>query len=116
MEPRGADIGFIGLGVMGLSMAGHLARAEARLHVHTRTRDKAIPLLDAGAIWHDGPGSLAAACRAVFTMVGHPSDVEDIYFGPSGILACARPGTLLVDTTTSRPDLARRIWREAEKL
>ncbi len=115
MEPRGAEIGFIGLGVMGLSMAGHLRKAGARLHVYTRTKEKARAILDEGAEWHDTPGAVAAASAAVFTMVGYPRDVEEVYFGPAGILANAKPGTLVVDATTSRPDLARRIWEEARK-
>ncbi len=115
MEPRDTDIAFIGLGVMGLSMAGHLRKAGARLHVHTRTKDKVRAFLDEGAVWHDSPGAAAAASRAVITMVGYPQDVEEVYFGTGGILEKAQPGTLLVDTTTSRPDLARRIWEEARK-
>lgn len=115
MEPRGAEIGFIGLGVMGLSMAGHLRKAGARLHVYTRTKEKARAILDEGAEWHDTPAAVAAAAVAVFTMVGYPRDVEELYFGPAGILANAKPGTLVVDATTSRPDLARRIWEEARK-
>lgn len=115
MEPAGTDIGFIGLGVMGLSMAGHLRKAGARLHVYTRTKEKALAFLEEGAEWHDTPGSVAAASRAVFTMVGYPQDVEEVYFGKGGILETARPGTLVVDTTTSRPDLAQKIWEEARK-
>jgi len=115
MEPRGAEIGFIGLGVMGLNMAGHLLKAGARLHVYTRTKEKARAILDEGAEWHDTPAAVAAAAVAVFTMVGYPRDVEELYFGKAGILANAKPGTLVVDATTSRPDLARRIWEEARK-
>ena len=115
MEPRGADIGFIGLGVMGMSMAGHLRKAGARLHVYTRTKEKVLAFLEEGAEWHDSPGAVAAASRAVFTMVGYPQDVEEVYFGKGGILETARPGTLVVDTTTSRPDLARKVWEEARK-
>ncbi len=115
MEPREADIGFIGLGVMGFSMAGHLKRAGARLHLYTRTKERARSLLEEGAAWHDTPGSAAAASKAVITMVGYPRDVEEVYFGPGGILENARPGTLVIDMTTSRPDLARRIWDEARK-
>lgn len=115
MEPRGAEIGFIGLGVMGLNMAGHLLKAGARLHVYTRTKEKARAILDEGAEWHDTPAAVAAAAVAVFTMVGYPRDVEELYFGKAGILANAKPGTLVVDATTSRPDLARRIWEESRK-
>jgi len=116
MEPKDTDVGFIGLGVMGFSMAGHLMKAGARLHVYTRSKEKAQLLLNAGAVWHDNPRGVAAACGVVFTMVGYPKDVEEVYFGPNGILADAKPGSLIVDMTTSRPDLARRIWNEARKL
>lgn len=102
-------IGFIGLGVMGSAMAGHLKASGERLIVYTRTRAKAQMLLDAGAEWSDSLAQLAQQCDVIFTMVGYPSDVEEVYFGPDGLLAHARQGTILVDMTTSRPDLAIRI-------
>ncbi|HVZ66540.1 MAG TPA: NAD(P)-dependent oxidoreductase [Lacunisphaera sp.] len=108
-----ATIGFIGTGVMGRSMAGHLLRAGHTLHVHNRTRAKAQPLLEAGAHWHDHAGAAAAAAEFVFTIVGFPTDVEETYFGPDGVLARARPGAALVDMTTSSPLLARRIAEAA---
>jgi len=103
------SIAFIGLGVMGRSMAGHLLRAGHRLHVHNRTPAKAAELLAAGAMWHDSAGSAAAAADAVITMLGFPSDVEASYLGAGGIVERARPGALLIDMTTSSPVLARRI-------
>jgi len=109
MEPKGAKIGFIGLGVMGGPMAGHLLAAGADLHVFTRTVEKAKTLVEAGAVWHGTPAELARECDVVFTMVGYPKDVEEVYFGPAGLIANGRKGLLLVDATTSRPDLARRI-------
>ena len=111
-------IGFIGTGIMGRSMAGHLLAAGHELHVFNRTREKAESLLTAGAVWHDDPGSVAAASDMVITMLGLPTDVEQVYFGrgdagtPShaaGLLDHARPGTLLIDMTTSSPPLAARI-------
>jgi len=102
-------IAFIGTGVMGRSMAGHLLKAGHLLHVHNRTRTKAQPLLDAGAHWHDTAGAAATQADFVFTIVGFPQDVEEAYFGPAGILAHARQGAVLVDMTTSSPPLARRI-------
>jgi 3-hydroxyisobutyrate dehydrogenase len=102
-------IGFIGLGIMGRSMAGHILAAGHELHVYNRSRDKARELLERGARWCDSPGDVAAACDMVITMVGYPSDVEQIYLGPAGIVERAAPGTLLVDMTTSSPSLARRI-------
>jgi 3-hydroxyisobutyrate dehydrogenase len=106
-------IAFVGTGVMGRSMAGHLMAAGHELHVHNRTRDKAKPLLDAGAHWHDSAGSAAAAADVVVTMLGFPSDVEQSYLAPGGIVERARPGALLVDMTTSSPVLARRVFASA---
>jgi 3-hydroxyisobutyrate dehydrogenase len=107
------SIAFIGTGVMGRSMAGHLQKAGHTLHVHNRTKAKAQELLDAGATWHDTPGSAAAQADFVFTIVGFPSDVEETYFGAQGVLAHAKPGTVVVDMTTSSPALARRIAEAA---
>jgi 3-hydroxyisobutyrate dehydrogenase len=103
------SIAFIGTGVMGRSMAGHLLRAGHTLHVHTRTKAKAQPLLDAGAHWHDTAGAAAAAADFVITIVGFPADVEATYFGADGVLAHARRGAVLIDMTTSSPLLAQRI-------
>ncbi len=103
------SIAFIGTGVMGRSMAGHLLKAGHTLHVHNRTKEKAQALLDAGATWHDTPGSAAAQAEFVITIVGYPSDVEQTYFGPEGVLAHARPNSVFIDMTTSSPVLACRI-------
>ncbi len=107
MSPR--SLAFIGTGVMGRSMAGHLLKAGHTLHIHNRTRAKAQSLLDAGAHWHDTAGGAGAAADFVFTIVGFPQDVEETYFGPKGVIAQARPGAVLVDMTTSSPKLAQRI-------
>lgn len=103
------SIAFIGTGVMGRSMAGHLLKAGHVLHVHNRTKEKAQALLDAGAHWHATPGGAAAQADFVITMVGYPSDVEETYFAPQGVLAHARRGAVLIDMTTSSPLLAQRI-------
>ena len=103
------SVAFIGTGVMGRSMAGHLQRAGHALHVYNRTKEKAAALLSAGAHWHDSAGSAAAAAEDVITIVGFPTDVEATYLAPGGIIASARPGALLIDMTTSSPALARRI-------
>src|SRR6478609_7416875 len=107
------SIAFIGTGVMGRSMAGHLQKAGHTLHVHNRTKEKAQALLDAGAEWHDTAGSAAAIADFVITIVGFPQDVEEIYFGADGVLARARPGAVLIDMTTSSPALAKRIAEAA---
>ena len=104
-----APVGFIGLGIMGASMAGHLLRGGHSLHVYNRTPSRAEPLLAAGAHWHDSPGAVAAAADVVITMVGTPDDVEAIYLGSDGIVAKARQGAILIDMTTSSPALAERI-------
>jgi len=111
-----ATIGFIGTGIMGRAMAGHLLTAGHALHVFNRTRAKARPLVERGATWRDTPGDVAAASDIVITMVGLPSDVKEVYLGGTptvppgqGIIDRARPGTLLVDMTTSSPVLAERI-------
>jgi 3-hydroxyisobutyrate dehydrogenase len=106
---EGGAVGFIGLGVMGQSLAGHLLKAGYPVVVHTRTRAKAKFLLAAGAQWAASPADFAARCRLIFTMVGFPADVEAVYCGPQGLIASATPGTLLVDLTTSTPGLAQRI-------
>lgn len=100
-------VGFIGLGIMGGPMAGHLIDAGFALHVHNRSPATAAPLLAKGAVWHDRVADLAAACDAVVTVVGYPVDVRQIYLGAAGLIANARPGALLIDMTTSNPSLAR---------
>jgi hypothetical protein len=114
-SPKDVSVGFIGLGIMGEAMAGHLQAAGHPLHVSTRTRAKAERLLAKGATWHDGPGKLAAACDVVITMVGYPSDVEAVYLGDDGLVPHAKAGAVLIDMTTSSPSLAVRIAAEGAK-
>jgi 3-hydroxyisobutyrate dehydrogenase len=106
-------VGFIGLGVMGKSMAEHVLRGGFELHVFARRPEQAIPLVERGARACASPAELAEKCDVVITIVGFPSDVESVYFGPGGLIENARPGTLLVDMTTSSPALARRIAEAA---
>lgn len=106
-------IAFVGTGVMGRSMAGHLLAAGHEVRVHTRTRAKAEPLLAAGARWAETPAAAAEGADAALSMVGYPSDVDEVWRGPRGFLAVARPGQLLVDLTTSDPALARALAAEA---
>jgi 3-hydroxyisobutyrate dehydrogenase len=108
-------IGFAGLGVMGQSMAGHIMDAGYDVLVYNRTKEKAGGLMDRGAGWRDDPFALAADSDVVITMVGYPADVEQVYFGDRGLLEGARPGTVLIDMTTSSPDLAIRIAEEGKK-
>jgi len=108
-------IGFIGLGVMGKSMARNLMKAGYRLHVHNRTKNKADELLQEGAVWHDSAESLARQADVTITMVEYPRDVEQIVLGQNGILAAAKEGSLLIDMTTSSPALAERIYEACLK-
>jgi 3-hydroxyisobutyrate dehydrogenase len=113
ITPQQTRIGWIGVGVMGQSMCGHLLSEEYRTTIHTRTRAKAQPLLDRGAGWADSPRKVADQSDVVFTMVGFPRDVRDVYFSADGILAGTRPESLLVDMTTTEPTLAREISEAA---
>ncbi|EMI09340.1 NAD(P)-dependent oxidoreductase [Anoxybacillus gonensis] len=108
-------IGFIGLGVMGKSMARHLLRAGYSLVVYTRTKQKAEDILAEGALWKETVKDVAKAADVVMTMVGEPQDVEYVYFGDDGILAHAKRGTYVIDFTTSKPSLAVRIHEAAKE-
>jgi 3-hydroxyisobutyrate dehydrogenase len=108
------NIGFIGLGIMGQSMAGHLLAAGYQVNVYNRTKSKTDSLVAKGAKWFDTPGEVAAHSNMIITMVGYPSDVEEVYFGKNGIIASAN-NAVLVDMTTSSPSLARKIAVEAAK-
>ncbi|MGB1028039.1 MAG: NAD(P)-dependent oxidoreductase, partial [Rhodospirillaceae bacterium] len=114
--PETHQIGFVGLGIMGKSMARHLMAKGYVLNAYTRTMSKIEDLLSEGAVWHDTPAAVAAKSDIVITMVGYPKDVEEVYFGSdgqAGILDAARPGTILVDMTTSAPSLAAKIAEAA---
>ena len=106
-------ISWIGTGVMGRSMCGHLLAGGARVAVFTRTREKAQPLLDRGAVWADCPRVAAAQGDVVFTMLGFPADVRSVYFSDDGLLAGVRRNAVLVDMTTTEPSLAIDIAQAA---
>ncbi len=108
-------IGFIGLGVMGHSMAGHLLDAGHEMHLYTRTKTKADDLLAKGAVWEESVASLAQCCEVIVTIVGYPADVKEIYLGDAGILENARPHTLVIDMTTSDPGLAETLWQKGQE-
>jgi 3-hydroxyisobutyrate dehydrogenase len=107
--PASRTIGWIGVGVMGSSMCGHLLTAGYRVTVHSRTKSKAQPLLDRGAQWAENPRIVAAESDVLFTMVGFPQDVRTVYFDETGILAGARAGMTLIDMTTTQPSLSHEI-------
>jgi 3-hydroxyisobutyrate dehydrogenase len=110
-----AAIGFIGTGVMGQSMVKNLIKAGYKLHVYSRTKSKTDELVEAGAVWQESPAALAREVDVVITMVGFPSDVEEVYLGEQGVIRNAKPGSYFIDMTTSSPSLAKRIEEEARK-
>lgn len=107
-------IGFIGTGVMGNSIGGHLLNGGHELSIYTRTASKAEDLLSKGAVWKNSPQELAKSAQVIFTMVGYPSDVEEVYFGENGLLQHAEKGVIFVDLTTSQPKLAQKIAQAAK--
>lgn len=109
IAPDRSHIGWIGTGVMGASMCGHLLQARYAVTVFSRTKAKAQPLLDRGAAWAESPRAVAERSTVIITMVGFPRDVREVYFGAEGILAGARPGSILIDMTTTEPALSREI-------
>jgi 3-hydroxyisobutyrate dehydrogenase len=106
-------VGFIGLGIMGASMAARLAAAGYPLHVYNRTRAKAEPLIEAGASWHATPKALAQASDVIITIVGMPDDVRALYLGDDGLIVNARRDAVLIDMTTSSPQLAEELAAHA---
>ena len=114
MEQELKRIAFIGAGVMGAPMAGHLIDAGYEVHLYTRTQAKAEPLVRRGAIWHGSPAEAVAGADAAITIVGFPPDVEAVYFAADGLIAHARPGALLIDMTTTAPSLSVRIYEAAK--
>ncbi len=104
--PGKTRIGWVGTGVMGSSMCGHLLAAGYHATVFNRSAAKAQPLVAKGAKLALSPRAVALASDIVFTIVGYPHDVRDVTLGENGTLAGSRPGTVLVDMTTSEPALA----------
>ncbi len=113
VTPGVTRIGWIGTGLMGISMCGHLMAKGFEASVYTRTKSKAQPLLDKGATWAASPRELAMRSDIVFGIVGFPRDVREVYLGADGALAGSRAGTVLVDMTTSEPSLAVEIYNAA---
>ena len=108
-------VAFIGIGVMGKSMAGHILEAGYPLTVYNRTQSKADDLVARGATWADSPATAAEGADVVITIVGFPADVEATYFGDSGVFKTIKTGALVIDMTTSSPILAKRIAEAASE-
>lgn len=112
--PGKTRLGWIGTGVMGNSMCGHLLAKGFACTIYNRSKSRAEGLLAKGARWADSPKAVAEASDVVFTIVGFPSDVRAVVLGPDGTLAGSKPGNILVDMTTSDPSLAVEIAAAAE--
>lgn len=108
-------IGWIGTGVMGSSMCRYLQKAGHEIFVYNRTKSKANELLENGATWCENPKQVAENSDIIFTIVGFPKDVEDVILGENGVLEGSKKGTIIVDMTTSNPELAKQIYNTAKK-
>ena len=106
------QLAFIGLGIMGGPMAGHLLAAGHRLVINTRTKARAEELLRRGAGWAATPAAAAAQAQIIFTCLPDTPDVEKVLLGEQGVLSSARPGMIVVDHSTISPDATRRMNRE----
>lgn len=113
-QPGTTRIGWIGTGVMGRWMCQHAMAKGFAATVYNRSRDKARPLVDQGATFAESPKAVAERSDVVFAIVGFPKDVREVFLGPDGALAGSKPGTILVDMTTSEPSLAKEIHEAAK--
>ncbi len=114
IAPGTTRLGWVGTGVMGSSMCGHLAAKGFAMTVYNRSPGKAQPLVDKGAKWAQTPQQVAQQSDVVFAIVGFPKDVREVFLGDDGLLAGAKSGNVLVDMTTSEPSLAREIAEAAK--
>lgn len=108
------NIAFIGTGVMGQGMIKNFLKAGHTVHLYTRTKERALPLVELGATWYDTAQAAAEQGNVIFTVVGYPKDVEEVYFGDHGIFKAAQQGKIVVDMTTSQPALAKKIADAAQ--
>jgi len=115
VQPGVTRVGWIGTGVMGASMCGHVMTKGYGATIFNRSKTKSQPLVDKGAKPADTPKAVAEQSDVVFAIVGFPSDVREVFLSPNGALAGSKPGTILVDMTTSEPSLAREIHEAAKK-
>jgi 3-hydroxyisobutyrate dehydrogenase len=109
-----AKIGFVGTGVMGAAMASHILEGGYKLSVYNRTKEKASALLNKGATWKDSVADLAKDSDIVISIVGYPKDVEEVYLGEDGIVNNIKQGGYVIDMTTSKPSLAKKIYEAAK--
>ncbi len=113
VHPSQIKIGWVGTGVMGRWMCQHVMDLGYTAAIFTRTKSKADPLLKAGATWANSPAEVAESSDIIFTIVGFPEDVRQVYLGENGILTTAKSGSIVVDMTTTEPSLAIEIHKAA---
>lgn len=111
-----SHIGFVGTGVMGKSIVKHLMNGGHEVTIYTRTKEKAEDLLELGAKWAETPGEVSSQVDIIFTMVGYPSDVVEVYNSANGIFENGKEGLVVVDLTTSTPTLAIDLYNKAKAL
>lgn len=109
-------IGWIGTGIMGAPMAMHLVDAGYRVSVYSRTKSKSEKLIARGCKWYDSPAAITENCNVIFTIVGYPRDVEEVYFGDDGIMQALKKDAVVIDMTTTLPGLAVRIDNAAREI
>ena len=115
VEPTKTKLGWIGTGVMGRWMCQHLMDLGYEMTVYNRTKSKAQSLIDDGATWAESPSEVAAVSDVIFTIVGFPPDVREVYLGENGILNGAKSGSIIVDMTTTEPSLAQEVYAAASE-
>lgn len=111
-----STIGWIGTGVMGSSMCGNIIDAGYKVSVYNRTKSKALKLIEKGAVWKNSPSEVTRSSEIIFTMVGYPEDVRDVYFSDQGIFSGLNKTSFLVDMTTTEPSLAVEIYDKAKNI
>lgn len=115
ISPDKTRIGWIGIGVMGRSMCGHIIKGGYNVTIYNRTKSKVEELLTEGAVWAENPMQVAKNSDITFTIVGYPKDVKEVYLGQNCILAGVEAGSIIVDMTTSQPSLAAEIYAKAKE-
>lgn len=116
VSPKKTKIGWIGTGVMGAPMCMHLVDKGYGARVYNRTKRKAKGLIDKGAVWAKTPAEVAENADVIFTILGFPNDVREVYFGERGIFSGLKKGSVVIDMTTTEPSLAEEIYMRAKEM
>lgn len=116
VDPKETRIGWIGTGIMGRAMCSHVLNKGYEIFVFNRTKSKANDLINSGANWLDSPKEITSNSDIVFTIVGFPNDVKEVYFGEDGIFNGLSSNKVLVDMTTTEPTLAKEIYVKAKQM